>query len=251
MKNNINSESNVKPYIVLVIGGSGGIGKAVAEKLSQENCIVYATYHNHLQTGTCENCRNISCDVTAENEIENVVKQILEKDQRLDIVINTVTSPLKLKDFEHTTYEEFFIDIQTILLSGARILKAVIPPMKRNRNGIIITFLSEAIKTTPSRLSSYVAAKSGLSGLLGSIAHELKNSGIHFININPFFIDTPLLKAYPKKLLEIEAEELPEQRFIRPDEVALFVQKTIFDCMQNSDTYPSIKEIALHSIEDL
>jgi NAD(P)-dependent dehydrogenase (short-subunit alcohol dehydrogenase family) len=238
--------------IAVIFGGSGDVGGAIAEKMLNDNYTIYTTFHSRkssIEHGS-NNHHQVECDVSSSSSVNDAISQVIGREKRIDIIINAVSSPLSLKNLEQISPDEFLKDINTILVGGFNILKASIPVLKSNSNSqvFIITFLSESINTTPSRMSSYVAAKSGLSGMIACVANELRNSNIKFVNILPYFIDTKLIKSFPSKYLELEASKLPENRFMAPEEIATVVMKSISD--QKEDSTGNIRNILLHSAKD-
>lgn len=235
--------------VALITGGTGGIGSAIAEKLAENNIKVYATYRGQqkYREMNLQQSNFIKCDITSKEEVEHLIEGIIQDSQKIDIIINTVTSRLKLLPFVDLTDEDFLEDINTILFGSANLYRAAIPHMKKNNSGLIINFLTEAIITFPPRMSSYVSAKCALFALLKCISSELKNTNIKIINISPFFVDTDLIKAYPPKLIELERMKLPEKRFLKPADIADYVIRII----RESEKYESGSNIILHSVEDI
>lgn len=98
--------------VALIIDGSDGIRKATTSLLTEKGVKVYATYH--LNKGNLEKIEKleeyeiIACDIRDEKNIREIVDFIINKDSKIDIVINTVTNRLKLKTFDKLSYLEFF-----------------------------------------------------------------------------------------------------------------------------------------------
>ncbi len=243
--------SNGVNKIALIIGGTGGIGSAIAKLLSKNNIKVYATYYHYNERvekiKQSENFKLIQCDIRKDGSIEKAINQIIDNDSKIDILINTATSRLKLKPFEKLTYDEFFEDIQIMLLGTINLFKRIIPLMKKNKSGIIISFLTAAINNPPIRMSSYITAKYGLLGLIKSLGAEIKPFNINIYGISPSFVETDLIKAFPKKLLEIEREKQPDKKFIEPEDLA----KLILDIVKKPDKYISGRNIFLETRQDV
>lgn len=234
------------PKVTLVFGGSGGVGTAITKALVHHDMHVYATYtHNKEKAEQLErykNCTILQCDFTSIESIRNAIYTVLNKETGIDIIINTVTAPLKLKLFEQLSEEQIREDIDVILTGSALAYKYLIPILKERPDPLIITILSAAIQgVPPARMTSYTAAKYGLRGLTKSLATELTNS-IRFVDIAPSIIETDLIKAFPSKLLELEQSKCPGQRFIQPEDIAVLIQKVIED----KQTYPTGSYIVPH-----
>lgn len=239
--------------IALVIGGTGGIGSAISKLFSEQGMKVYATYHANIEKAkkmeaTLKNCEMVKCDIRKEEDVREVVNHIIKKESKVDVVVNTVTSKLKLKPFENLSMDEFSEDIEVILLGSTNIYRQVVPIMKKNRSGVIINLLTVTIvDTPPTRMSSYVAAKSGLLGLTRSLAVELGSFNIRVVGISPSFVETELINAFPAKLLEIEREKQPDKMFIQPEDIA----ELALAIVRNDKKYPNGENVILHARKDI
>lgn len=220
--------------IALIFGGSGGIGQAICSELEKKGIIVYSTSYQSKQASQNESI--LSCDISKNKDIKRVVSYILKMETKIDIVINSVTPPLKLKTIENLSAEEFRQDIDTILLGGINIAQAIIPIMKTQKQGMIINILSLLVKGDVStRMSSYTSAKYGLLGFTKCLAKELMPFNIAVFGISPSFVETNLIKAFPDKLIEMEKNKRWDRKLIQPIEVA----QVIIDLIQNPQKYKS------------
>src|SRR3989338_2229404 len=178
--------------IALIFGGSGGIGQFICSELEKKGIIVYSTSYQSKQASQNEHI--LTFDVSKNKDIKRVVSYILRMQTKIDIVINSVTPPLKLKTIENLSVEEFRQDIDAILLGGINIAQAIIPIMKIQKQGMIINILSLLVKGDVStRLSSYISAKYGLLGFTKCLAKELKPFNIAVFGISPSFVETNLI----------------------------------------------------------
>lgn len=239
--------------VALIIGGTGGIGSAIAKLFSEHDVNLFLTYFkNHEKSlklkGCLNNCEILHCDITKKESVNKVVEDILQRNSKIDVVVNCVTSNLKLRSFDRLSTEEFISDIQVILLGSVNIYKAVVPLMKKNKSGLIINLLTSAIvDSPPSRMSSYVMAKSGLLGLTKSLAVELAQFNVKAVGISPAFVETELIRAFPSKLLEIESEKQPDKRLLQPEDIA----KVAWNIVRNSHKYPNGGNIIIKNREDV
>jgi len=237
----------------LIIGGTGGIGYAIAKLFDEHNIQTYVTYFKNQKTAdemkdSFKNCIPIKCDITKENNVKNTVDQILKNNSNIDIVVNTSTSSLKLKPFEQLTSQDFTEDINVSIMGAVNIYKHVTPVMKKNKSGLIINFLTETIvDKPPSRMSSYVTAKSGLLGLTKSLSVELKRFNVSTLAISPSFVETDLLKSFPTKFLEIMRERNPDKNFILPVDIA----KVVLKIVNNPNKYETGKNYIFRNTRDV
>ncbi len=239
--------------VVLVIGGSGGIGSATTKYFSEQGAKTFLTYFNNEEQAQqikdrLRNCETIKCDIRNENDVNAMVSKIIKIDTRIDVVINCVTSPLKLKTFDRMSAQECFEDLEVILHGGILIAKAVLPHMKKRRAGTMVNLLSTVISGTPPvRMTSYVIAKYGLLGLSKSLASEVGRFNIKVLGLSPTFVETELLKNFPGKLLEMEKEKQEEKTLLQPEDIA----RAIWQITQNAERYPNGENIHIRTKKDI
>ena len=237
--------------VALIIGGTGGIGSAIVSSLSKNGIIVYATYLKNKEKAAkvqqLENCEFMQCDIRKEADLNKVIEHIINNESKIDIVINTATSRLKLKPFEQLSHQEFFNDIEVILLGAINLFRHVVPLMKQNKCGIIINLLTATINNPVTRMSSYITSKSGLFGLTKSLSVELKPFNINIYGISPSFVETDLIKAFPEKLLELEREKLLDKKFLQPEDIASLT----LDIIYKPEKYFSGTNIIIETRQDV
>ena len=227
--------------IALIFGGSGGIGQAICSVFEKKGVTVYLTSYHRIEKN--QNPHILHCDVTKNKDIKNVISFILRRETGIDIVINSVTPPLKLKTIEDLSTQEFKEDIDTILVGGINIAKAIVPIMKVNGGGMIINILSALVLGNVSaRMSSYISAKYGLLGFTKCLALELMPFNISVLGISPSFVETSLIKAFPDKLIELERNKRKGGKLIHPVEVATVV----LDIAQNPQKYKTGENIEMN-----
>lgn len=226
--------------VALIFGGSGGIGQAICSILEKKRITVYSTSYQRKEKN--QDPHIIHCDVTKNKDIKNVISYILKKETTIDIVINSVAPPLKLKTIENLSRIEFKEDMDIILIGGINIAKAIIQIMKATRSGIIINILSSLVlDNVCTRMSSYISAKYGLLGFTKCLALELAPFNISVFGISPTFVETSLIKVFPHKLIEIERNKRKGGKLIYPVEVA----NLVLDIVQNPQKYKSGENIEI------
>lgn len=237
--------------VALIIGGTGGIGSAIVSSLSKDGIIVYATYCKHKEKADkikqLENCEFIQCDIREEADVAKAIEYIISNESKIDVVINAVTSRLKLKLFEQLSHQEFIEDIEVILLGAVNLFRHIVPLMKQNKCGTIINLLTETVNNPVTRLSSYITAKSGVLGLTKSLSVELEPFNINIYGISPSFVETDLIKVFPGKLLELEREKLLDKKFLQPKDIA----ELILDITHKPEKYSSGTDILIRTKQDV
>jgi short-subunit dehydrogenase len=171
-----------KPKVVVITGCSSGIGFATAVEFSKNNFITFPTMRNLTNKNELENELNnsediIQLDVTSDTSIDNAINEIENKYGRIDILINNAGYVL-LGSFEDTSIEEFKQQMETNFFGTIRMMKKVIPIMKKNNSGKIINISSVAGLTGFPFMPSYVSSSFALEGLTESLRYELKKFNI-------------------------------------------------------------------------
>jgi NAD(P)-dependent dehydrogenase (short-subunit alcohol dehydrogenase family) len=169
--------------VVLITGGSSGIGKSIGEFLHQKGYIVYGTSRNP------ENISDsvfplVSLDVRNVNSIQLAVAKIIEEKGHLDIVINNagvgITGPL-----EEIPMEEIKNNFETNLFGPIEVMKAVLPQMRSQKSGLIINITSIAGYMGLPYRSVYSASKGALELITEALRMEVKSFGIQITNVAP------------------------------------------------------------------
>jgi short-subunit dehydrogenase len=169
--------------VILITGASSGIGKSTAELLSQKGYIVYGTSRNPKQT-SLDGYQMIALDVTQTDSIQNAVETILNKEGRIDVLVNNagmgITGPV-----EDTPTEEMKKVFDTNYFGAIDVMKAVIPAMRKQASGMIINVTSIAGYMGLPYRGIYSATKGALELTVEAIRMEVKEFGIEVTNVAP------------------------------------------------------------------
>lgn len=169
--------------VVLITGGSSGIGKSIGEFLHNKGFTVYGTSRNP------ERILNsvfplVSLDVRNVDSIHLAVAKIIATSGRLDIVINNagvgITGPL-----EEIPMEEIKNNFETNFFGPIEVMKAVLPIMRFQNSGLIINITSIAGYMGLPYRGVYSAAKGALELITESLRMEVKSFGIEITNVAP------------------------------------------------------------------
>lgn len=169
--------------VVLITGASSGIGKAIGEFLHHKNFIVYGTSRNPLAI------KNtifplIQLDVRDSKSIQTAVSEVILKSGRLDVVINNagvgITGPL-----EEIPMAEIKNNFETNLFGPIEVMKAVLPQMRKQQQGLIINITSIAGYMGLPFRSVYSSSKGALELITEALRMEVKSFGIQITNVAP------------------------------------------------------------------
>ena len=169
--------------VVLITGGSSGIGKSIGEFLQHKGFVVYGTSRNP------ERVLNsvfplIALDVRNSDSIQAAVAKIIAASGRLDIVINNagvgITGPL-----EEIPTAEIRNNFETNFFGPIEVMKAVLPQMRSQKSGLIINITSIAGYMGLPYRGVYSASKGALEIITEAISMEVKAFGINVVNVAP------------------------------------------------------------------
>lgn len=211
----------------IVTGASRGLGKAIALALGEAGAKVACVARNieKLQEtadaikaagGTAE---IYDCDVTDSEKIQKVVDDVMEKWDRLDIVVNNAgitrdTLTPRMSD------DEWDSVITTNLRSTFLLTRAATQVMMRQRYGRIINISSvSGLMGNPGQ-ANYSASKAGVIGMTRTVARELAGRKVTVNAICPGFIATEMTDALGPAILEEVKKRVPAKRLGEADEIA-------------------------------
>ncbi|HSD08443.1 SDR family oxidoreductase [Flavobacterium sp.] len=169
--------------VVLITGGSSGIGKSIGEFLHYKGFVVYGTSRNPERI-TDSVFPLIALDVRNVDSIRLAVAEVITASGRLDVVINNagvgITGPL-----EEIPTEEIKNNFETNLFGPIEVMKAVLPQMRKQKSGLIINVTSIAGYMGLPYRSVYSASKGALELITEALRMEVKSFGIQITNVAP------------------------------------------------------------------
>ena len=212
----------LKGAVVLITGGTRGIGRAIAESFRNAGAVVYITGTNRERTESVAKelgVNGVKMDVSDREEVKNVVNEIVEKEGRIDVLVNNAgitrdTLFVRMKD------EDWDAVINTNLNGVYNVTRAVVPVMVKKRKGVIINISSVVGFTGNVGQVNYSATKSALVGFTKSLAKELGSRNIRVVAVAPGYITTDMTKAIPEKIKEELIKSIPLRREGEPREIA-------------------------------
>lgn len=193
--------------VVLVAGGTGGLGRAVTLAFLAEGAKVAVTYlvsaeWEALQNGAAANAARLdgySVDVTDEAAVRQLIEKILAKHGRLDALVNTVggyAGGLKLWEMETKVLEQM---LALNLRSGYALSRAAVRAMLKQGRGAIVNVAAKAAFDHAAGAAAYASSKAAALAMVDSLAADVKGTGVRVNSILPSIIDTEAnRKAMPK-----------------------------------------------------
>ncbi|MCI9039657.1 MAG: 3-oxoacyl-ACP reductase FabG [Clostridia bacterium] len=229
-----NKEENIQNKVIIVTGGSRGIGSAIVKLLANEGNSVVLNYNQSKEIA--ENTKRelkeqgkeidiFKADVSKREEVKELIKFVIEKYKKIDVLINNAgISQVKL--FTQITDEEWDRMIQTNLNSVFYCTQEALKHMIAVQSGAIINISSIWGITGGSCEVHYSAAKAGIDGMTKALAKELGPSRIRVNSIAPGVIDTDMNKDIMQEELK---SEIPLESIGKAEDIAKCVKWLIED----------------------
>ena len=202
--------------VVLVTGGSKGIGHGIAARLAKAGHRVAATYRSG---DVPADVLGVQCDVTDPAQVEAAFAQVESSLGAVEVLVANAgitrdTLLMRMSD------EDWDRVIATNLSGAFRVARRAARPMIRGKFGRIV-FVSSVVGMMGSAGQvNYAASKSGLVGMARSLARELGSRGITANVVAPGFIETDMTAELGEDLIKKYAEQIPLGRFGSVDDVA-------------------------------
>lgn len=213
--------------VAIVAGGAGGMGRAISHLLSSEGVLL------NIVDKSQEGCNEINkellalgqkpeifpIDITSKKEVTRVVQSVVDRHGRIDILVNAagiatlgLTEEIKEEEWDHT----MAVNLKGVLF----FCQAVLPVMKRQKRGKIISIGSWNAKGMGSGRADYCASKAGVHALTMTMAKELAPFHVNVNAIAPNIVETPMCDILPRERLEEAARRIPLGRIGAPQDVA-------------------------------
>ena len=181
--------------IIIITGGSDGLGKAIAKRLKENNKVIIISKDEESLVKTSEeiNCDYYVCDVTDYKQVNNTINNIIEKYNKIDILINNAGVWLA-GDLTETDYERISNCIDVNTKGPIYMTKAILTSMYQNKEGLIINVCSQASFDSDDFSTVYNASKWAMRGFNRSIQKDVSKKGVKVTGFYPGFMQTDIFK---------------------------------------------------------
>jgi 3-oxoacyl-[acyl-carrier protein] reductase len=221
-----------EPTTALVTGGGRGIGRETAIMMAKKglNVVICSRTQREIDR-VVEESKSLGnkeilgrkCDVSGSEQVDNLVKEVLDKYGQIDILVNNAGITY-VKKLVNTTEEEWNQTLDINLKGVFLFSKAIVPHMIKNNFGTIINVSSGAGKVGFEEISAYCASKFGMMGLTESLALEVSNYNIRVMSICPGEVATKMQQD-----VDPSYYELNKHKMLHPRTVAKKITDMVFD----------------------
>jgi NAD(P)-dependent dehydrogenase (short-subunit alcohol dehydrogenase family) len=194
---------------VLITGCSSGIGRAAAHAFNDEGWTVYATARNPADIETLgeAGCELATLDVTDQSDVDRVVDRILDEEGAIDSLVNNAGygqfGPIEDVPTERV-HEQFDVNVY----GPHRLIKAVLPAMRRERDGTIVNVSSVAGRVSFPGGGVYCGSKFAVEAMSDALRNEVAEHGIDVVVVEPGPVKTNFSeRAQAEAGVEPEAED--------------------------------------------
>jgi NAD(P)-dependent dehydrogenase (short-subunit alcohol dehydrogenase family) len=211
-------KGQVKGKVVLVTGGSSGIGKATAHKLAEAGAVTIIVARDKEKLAEAKRefeadgleLVAYSADISDPAECDDFVRQVTGEYGGVDILVNNAGRSIR-RAIENSfdRFHDFERCMQLNYFAAVRLTMGFLPGMLAKKKGHIINISSIGVLTNAPRFSAYVASKSALEAFSRCAASEFTDRGIDFTSINMPLVRTPMIA--PTKLYQNVPTLTPEE----------------------------------------
>lgn len=214
--------------VVWITGAGSGIGRAVARMFAADEAslVLIGQRADKLNGVYDEVCASggrgevLVLDVCRRDQVEAAAAGLFERHLRVDVLINNAGLNVRGRKLNVLTGEDWDQVMQTNLTGAFNMIHAVLPAMRRQRDGLIVNVSSMAAKRVSGIAgTAYTASKHGMNGLSLSVSAEEGGNGIRCTALMPGVVNTEILE---KRAVTYSAEE--RARMVQPEDIAQAVR---------------------------
>ncbi len=215
--------------IVVITGGSKGIGRSVATRFAQEKGIIIIVHYDPDESAATETLDRVRhqgadgeshrLDVSDHEKVGDLFKDIISRFEKVDVLVNNagITKDALLMKMSESDWDA----VLNVNLKGVfNCTQAVIRTMIKQRKGSIVNISSVAGQIGNTGQANYAASKAAIMGFTKTVAREVASRGITVNSIAPGFIDTEMTATLPEKQKEAFKQLIPMGKIGRPEDVA-------------------------------
>lgn len=207
--------------VVIITGGSRGIGKAIAERFAEKKAKVVVTYKNSIDAAHFDSLgiKHAMCDAGNTKEVQDFVDSVIKEQGRVDVLVNNagLTKDGLLMRMSETDWD---MVMNTNAKGVFNFTKAVCRQMISQKQGKIVNISSVVGITGNAGQANYASSKAAVIGFTKSIAKELASRNINVNCIAPGYIDTDMTSKLNDTVKQGILESVPLKRIGDGNDIA-------------------------------
>ena len=210
--------------VAIVTGGARGIGRGICEVFCREGATVAlwdVLDGSETVKEITQNGGNIffqKVDVTSQDSVDNAIGEIIEKYGKIEILINNA-GIIRDSSFLKMNEEEWDSVINVNLKSLFIVTKSVVPHMKENGYGRIVSASSINGSAGAFGQTNYCATKAGISGFTRALCKEVGKNGITVNAVAPGFVKSVMSDSMPEEIIKAGIKMIPVGRIGTPEDM--------------------------------
>jgi short-subunit dehydrogenase len=239
----------VRGKVVVITGGSSGIGEAAAIRIAEAGGKVLVVARDEEKLADVRRkitdaggfVKTYSCDITDLAANDKLAKDILKEFGQVDVLVNNAGRSIRRSlALSYDRFHDFERTMQLNYFACVRLTMNLLPSMTARKEGHVINVSSIGVLTNAPRFSAYVASKAALESFARCAASEFHDENVHFTIINMPLVRTPMIA--PTKLYE----EMPT--VISPEEAADMIADAIIRKPQRIATRLGVMAEIMHLV---
>ena len=212
---------------LLILGASSDIGICFIKRNFNEFNKIYAHYNKNKEE--LEEIKQkykldmeiIPADFSNDNDMDFFIKRLVNTEENVNQIIHLAAEIVEPCKFIKSDWEVYKRSIDIQVKNFYKIIKVCLPNMIKNKEGSIVSILTEYVEGVPPKyLSSYVTAKYALMGFMKSLAVEYAAKNIRFNMISPAMADTKFIENLSHIVVETEISKIPMKKLISKEAIA-------------------------------
>ncbi len=180
-----------KSKVIVVTGVSSGIGRATAEKFSQQGYQVFGTVRSIARTQPLSGVQLVEMDVRDNDSVKRAIQSVIDRAKHIDVLVNNAGVAM-VGAAEETSIDEVKWMFETNVFGALRTSQAVLPHMRAQRSGRIVNVSSVLGFLPAPYMGLYSAAKHAVEGMSETLDHEVRQFGVRVSLVEPGFTKTGL-----------------------------------------------------------
>ena len=203
-------EEAVDGQIILITGGSSGIGAAAAQRIGAAGgeVVLVARGREKLEETAAQveraggTAHVYPCNLTDMEAIDELAGQVLADLGRVDVLVNNAGRSIRRSiELSYDRFHDFERTMQLNYFAPVRLILRLLPGMRERQSGLIINISSVGVQTRVPRFAAYIASKAALDTWSDAVQGEALNDGVRFTTIHMPLVRTPMIaptKAYER-----------------------------------------------------